>query len=162
MTSSQITADVDTGLSIVAQIDRLKEQLKLIVERLEIAALEGEQIPLEDDTREGMQYIAQGSQADVPIVITADSITQTFADGSPAHGRIEAAANGRLKDFFKRSVTWKLIARDGKAFRSDASALLGADAPAFISTCLSRDKNGLPKSAVKIEWARADLRSPNS
>lgn len=155
MTSAQISADVDRGLALIAQSETIQEEFKGIITRLEQAALEGEQIPLTDEQREGMQFLAKGSSALVPIIITADAVSQTFADGSPAHGRIEEAAQGHLKDFFKRSVTWKLMARDGKAFRQEAAAILADNAPAFISACLSRDKNGVPKNLVKIEWDRA-------
>lgn len=156
MTPAQIAADVDRGLDLLAAIKTAEDELKTIVQRLEQAALEGQQEPLNDANREGMQFRARGTKATVPVIITADSVMQTFADGSPAHARIADAAKGKLEDFFKRTVTFKNTCRDGKAFRAEAAAILGDDAPAFISACLSRDKNGIPRNSIKIEWDRAE------
>lgn len=156
MTAAQIAADVDRGLDLVAAIAAEQEELKQIVSRLEQAALEGEQIPLNDAEREGMQFLAVGAKGTVPVVITADNIAQTFVEGSPLHARAEAAAQDRLSDFYRRTVTYKAVPKDGKAFRAEAAAILGDAAPAFISACLSRDKHGVPKNSIKVEWSRAE------
>lgn len=155
MTPAQITADVDRGLALVAQIEAAKDELKNLSSRLEQAALEGDQIPLTDDQRDGMQFLARGTAATVPVIITADLITGSFADGSPAHARIEAAAKGRIKQFYTPTTTWKLACPDGKALRREAAAVLGDDAPAFVSSCLSRTAAGIPKNQIKIHWDRA-------
>jgi len=91
----------------------------------------------------------------VPVIFTADLLAQSFVDGSKAHARIAAAAVERLPLFYKPTVTWEMIPKNGKVFRRDADAILGKEAPAFITACLQRDKFGLPKNAIKIEWKRA-------
>ena len=154
MTAAQIKADVDRGLEIVARIESDKAELKAINARLENAALHGDQVELNDAEREGRQFIACGSDLAVPVVLTADLIQQTFADKSPAHARIEAAAGDKIGLFYRAKTTWEALPPDGKAFRREAAALLGEAAPAFITACLARDKTGTPKSAVKVEWDR--------
>jgi hypothetical protein len=39
--------------------------------------------------------------------------------------------------------------------RAKAAGVLGAGAPAFVTACLQRDKNGIPKNKIAVEWARA-------
>ena len=160
MRPEQIAADVDRGLVLVAQIETLQSELKTISKRLEQAALEGDQIPLTDDARDGMQFRAAGSESTVPVIITADAIIQSFVDGSPAHARAENTSVGKLDQFFKKTATWKNQSRDGKAFRQEAAALLGDDAPAFVRACIAVDKDGIPKNSIKIEWTRADANQP--
>lgn len=146
---------VDRGLEIRAQIEALKEELEIIESTLELAARKGEQIDLEDPDREGRQFLARGTEAIVPVVLTADIIQATFADGSPAHAKIADAALGKLPEFYRPTTTWKLLAKSGKAFRIEAAAILGAAAPALITAASARDKNGTPKSQIKVEWDRA-------
>lgn len=147
---------VDRGLEIRDQIEQLKEELSLIESTLELAARKGEQIDLEDPDREGRQFLARGTEAIVPVVLTADIIQGTFADGSQAHTKIATAAVGRLAEFYWPTTTWKLLAKSGKAFRIEAAAILGAAAPALITAAIARDKNGIPKSQIKVEWNRAE------
>ena len=65
-------ADVDRGLVIVEQIATLKKELDGIGERIEAAALNGEQIDLMDEEREGKQFLATGSKVIVPVILAAD------------------------------------------------------------------------------------------
>jgi hypothetical protein len=37
--------------------------------------------------------------------------------------------------------------------------ILGESAPIFVDACLARDKNGIPKSQIKVEWDRASKES---
>lgn len=147
---------VDRGLEIRAQIAELEDQLSIIEEHLRQAALQGEQVELQDPDREGRQWIAHGTETTVPVVLTADLITQSFQDGSILHARLEGMANGKLPLLYRPVTTWKILPKTGKAFRIEAAALLGETAPAFISAATIRDKTGIPKSQIKVEWNRAE------
>lgn len=154
-----IQNDVDRGAAIILEMARLKKELDIITERLEAAALHGEQIPLKDAERGGRQYLAHGSRITVPVIITDDKLMGSFSEGTPAHTQIVAALGSqadRLPEFFKRNVTFKNLYDDGKKFRADAVEVLGKlPAPAFITACIARSSDGLPKNDIKICWADA-------
>jgi hypothetical protein len=151
-----IQSDVDRGLTLCREIEQREDELKAIIARLETAAVHGEQVPLEDADREGKQYLANGSDMTVPVIITSDELVGSFADASPIHTAIETAADGNLKRFFKKTVKWERLAKDGKAFRTLALGVLGKEkAPPFISTCVARDKHGIPKNKIVVQWERA-------
>lgn len=152
--------DVDRGLEICRQINALEEELKLIEERLKQYGLDHpeKQIELTDKDREGRQFVAEGKSNVVPIVFTADLIRQSFQNGGKHHAAITAALplNVPVSRFYERAVTWELLAKNGKAFRASAEEILGKEfAPPFITACVSRDKDGMAKSAIKVEWDRA-------
>ena len=151
-----LAKSVDRGLEIRAQMQELKDELDTIEECLRHAALAGEQVELEDPDREGRQFLARGTESAVPVVLTADMVAQTFADGSKTHARLAEVAGEKLGQFYRAVTTWKILAKTGKAFRLEASAILGAEAPAFITAALARDKNDIPKSQIKVEWDRAE------
>jgi hypothetical protein len=153
---------VDRGLEIVAKVDELKNEFKTIVETLCAAALDGDQVDLVDPEREGKQFIATGTAKTVPVVITADMIVQSFTDGTPVHARMEAVAGDKLPLFYQKKTTWEILAKSGKAFRLEAAGLLEEKAPAFITAALSRDKLGIPKNQIKIEWERAEDLKPEN
>jgi hypothetical protein len=155
-----VRADVDRGLQIVDEMARLKDELDKIEARLEAAGLEGEQVELNDPDREGRQFIARGSAKTVPVVFTADLLVGQFQVDSEVHrGILRSMTHDGLNHFrsFFRSVrVFKSNFESGKAFRTKAAELLGKEAPAFISACLQRDKEGIPKSKTKIDWQRAE------
>lgn len=157
-----IRADVDRGLQIVGELKMLQDELDLIEARLEAAGLDGEQVELNDPDREGRQFIARGSAATVPVVFTADLIVQSFQVDSDVHRRIVLAtpAGHYIRDFFRSVRVFKTLFESGKQFRAKAAELLGDSAPMFISSCLQRDKDGIPKSKVRIEWQRAEEIKP--
>lgn len=152
---AELRAIVDRGLELRAQIEQLKDELGLIEATLALAARQGEQVELTDPDREGRQFLARGTEAIVPVVLTADIIQATFADGGTAHAKVEAAAMGKIAEFYRATTSWKLLAKSGKAFRREAAALLGDHAPALITAAIARDKMGIPKSQIKVEWDRA-------
>jgi len=156
MKLNPIQQDVDRGLQLRQIMAECEQELKAIEARLRLVALNGPQIDLIDVEREGRQFIAEGSLVKVPIVITADQVIGSFADGSKHHLNIQTAAQGLFPQFYRRKVSYELAAKDGKAFRKQAHELLGAQAPVFIDKCLARDKDGIPKNAVKVEWDRAE------
>lgn len=149
---AQERADVDLGVEIIARMEKDKKALKKITDRLKKRALAGTQEALKDAGREGTRYLAKGTDVEIPIVVTADTIAQSFAENSPAHARAEAAAQGKLADFYKRKVTWEATTKDGKKFRIEAGSILGDDAPGFIAACRALDKFGIPKNGIKILW----------
>lgn len=159
LNNSTVRQDVDRGLQLVAEMAKLQEELDLIETRLEAAGLEGEQVELNDPDREGRQFLAQGSKQIVPVVFTADLIVQSFQVDSDVHRRIILAipAGHYVRDFFRSVRVFKTLFDSGKQFRAKAAELLGpAAAGAFISACLQRDKDNIPKSKVRIEWQRAE------
>jgi hypothetical protein len=155
--ADSICADVDRGLVVVAQLKQLKDELKSLEERLKQDALDrpDEHEPLVDEEREGRQFIAVGTELRLPIVITADKLVQSFTAHSKVHTRIEPFACGKLLSFFAPTTTYEAIEDDGKAFRALAVELLGEQAPRFIAACRSVDRDGIPKSDVKVEWQQA-------
>jgi hypothetical protein len=150
-----IQSDVDRGLQIKVDIEALEKELKVIEKRLAAAGLKGEQIPLEDPTREGRQWIAKGSGACVPVLFSADSIISGFADESAIHMQLRDLLGTKIDEFFKRA--WVNRFRDGQAFRAHAREVLADRAPSLITACLSRDKEGIPKNKTVIAWSEARL-----
>ena len=147
---------VDRGLEVRAEMKRLAAELKDIEAKLEKLGLERRQTDLKDADREGRRWLARGTRLIVPVVFTADKLVGEFKDKSPMHLAVVAAAQGRLKDFFRPVNKWENLFKDGKDFRARADDLLAADAPGFITACLARDRDGLPKSDVKIVWDEAE------
>ena len=147
-----IKANVDRGLEIRSTIKKLEAELKVIEADLEKAALAGEQVPLQDADREGRQYLARGTGRIVPVVLTSDLIIGSFAANGEIHRKIGAAAQLRLSDFYKSVSKYENRFDSGKKFRQQAAELLGLDAPAFITACIARDKDGIAKSAIKVVW----------
>ena len=151
-----IKADIDRGLEIRAELEKLTTELKDIEVRVKHAALHGEQIDLADADREGRQFLATGTSSIVPVVFTADKLIGSFKLNTPIHNKILAALGpkhiGMLPEFFAREVKFDNQFESGKKFRSRAGELLDTDAPAFITARVARDKDGIPKSDIKILW----------
>ena len=148
-----LRGDIDRGLEIRAQMEKLAAELKEIDARVKDAALRGEQIELTDPDREGRQFLATGSSLVVPVILTADMIMGEFSDNGPKHKNILRLVSAKeLADFYKPVNKHENRFDSGKKFRLQASERLGKEAPAFISACLARDKEGIPKSAIKIMW----------
>ena len=151
---SRLRADVDRGLEIREQMEKLTVELKGITARLTDAALHGEQVPLVDDEREGKQFLAQGTDKIVPVIITADNLMGEFPAVGDKFDTIVATLEDRatLLKFYKPVNKFENRFDNGKKFRALADELLGKAAPAFITACLSRDKFGVPKNAIKVVW----------
>ena len=152
-----VRTDVDRGLEIREQIKRLEAELKDIEVRLKHAGLQnpGAQVELNDPDREGRQFLAAGSERILPIIFTSDMIIGEFRHSSPKHVQIVEAMNndaGPLLQFFKPVRKFENLFDNGKKFRTQAAELLGDKAPAFITACVARDKDGIPKSAIKVMW----------
>ena len=151
-----IRSDVDRGIEIVVQMEALKNELKEIEARLEKAGLHGQQVDLEDAEREGKQFLAAGSEKIVPVVFTADLIRKSFLAQSAVHRQVALAIDAkRLPEFYVPKTTFEAVFEEGKQFRRRAAEVLGDAAPAFVTACLARDKQGIPKSQIKVEWDRA-------
>jgi hypothetical protein len=154
--SAAVRQLVDRGLALRAEIAAREAELKRITIALEGAALTGEQVPLEDADREGRQYLARGSTLTVPVIISADVVLKSFADGSKIYARLqELAGMVKLRKFYEPETTWKARFAGGKELRATAAEVLGAAAPAFVTACVQRDKNGIPKNKIAVEWSRA-------
>lgn len=150
---STIERDVDRGLEIRAEVARLALELKEIEGRLEKAGLAGDQVKLQDEDREGMQWPARGSTLEVPVIFAADSIVGSFAPDTAMHMQLRDILGPQLKEFYRQKFA--NVHKDGKAFRAKARELLGEKAPGMITACLARDKNGIPKSKVVVAWTEA-------
>ena len=105
MTETNTIADVDRGLTIITEIDRLKTELKEIESRLEAAALEasseGLTEPLVDEEREGRRYLAQGTSHVVPVILESDQISGEFAEGSEKHSLIKGLCGDKFPQLYK-------------------------------------------------------------
>lgn len=157
-----LRADIDRGLEITAELEQLTAELKDIEARVRHAALHGEQVELNDADREGRQFLAAGTQCVVPVILTADKLIGSFKASSPAHIKIVNALGGKahhLTDFFDRQVKFENRFDSGKKFRAIAAETFGDRAPAFITACVMRDKEGIPKSDIKIGWGDASAKT---
>jgi hypothetical protein len=76
MTPTQISTDIERGLELRATIKSAQAELKTIEKRLEQAGLEGDQIPLQEQDREGRQFLARSPKLGlvVPVVFESDQI----------------------------------------------------------------------------------------
>lgn len=151
---SSIKQLVDRGLALRQQIKIARAELDNIEGKLCDIALFKDHEPLADPDREGRRYLAGGSSDTVPVVFTADKIVGQFKHLSALHSTIKTALGGRLplSSFFQDQTVWKNRFDDGKKFRAEAEAHLGPGAPAFITACLARDKDGFPRSDTKVMW----------
>jgi hypothetical protein len=155
MTLTQIAADVARGLEIKKQQKALANELKAIEKRLEQAGLEGDQIPLQEEDREGRQFLAASADRIVPVVFESDQIIASFKPDSEIHKAISSLAGQHFPAFYSDSRSFDRLPKDGQTFRRAAREILGTAAPAFISACLQRDKGGIPKSRTVIAWDNA-------
>jgi len=153
-----VKSDVDRGLEIQGEIEKLKAELADIETRLQMAALKnpGEHEELKDADREGKRWLAQGSDRIVPVILTADLIIGEFAANSPRSQTIHTASRGQMDFFFKKTVKFENRFDTGKKFRAQADTVLGPAAPNFITHCLARDKEGQPKSRIVIAWKETE------
>ncbi len=146
---------VDRGLEVKAAIATLTKELKEIEADLHELGLNGDHKELKDPKREGRRWLATGSNKIVSVVFTADKLIQTFQKGSVAHQNIEMVAGDKFLRFFKPVESFKSNFENGLKFRNQADAILGDRAPMFITACLSKDSDGIPKSDVKVDWDKA-------
>jgi len=156
--SSSLKSLIDRGAALTAQIGELGKELKEVEEKIrEIAKTKSDQhVPLTNDAREGRVFQARGSELVVPVVFTADRLVGSFQRGSKEHQRIAGAVpEEHFASFYRPWDGFENAFDDGLKFRHQAAALLGKDAPAFITAALLVDKLGLPKSDIKIEWKKA-------
>lgn len=156
--SDSIRSLVDRGLQVVAEIAARQKELKGIEDKLRGVASDrsDQHVPLKAEAREGRQYLARGSALIVPVVFTADKLLGSFQLGSKDAQRIASAPSPEhFPTFWKPWNGFENRFDDGQKFRARAEALLGDAAPAYINACLARDKDGLPKSDIKIEWKHA-------
>ncbi len=158
MTTDQITADVDRGLAVVAEIEALRDELRAIESRLQQAALASPTVPLENEEREGRQFLARGSTATLPVVIESDQVIASFPADGPIHSTLCRLCGGgdRLAPIFRLVAKFERVPKDGHAYRlalrEHFDPLL---APEILAATLQRDKNGVPRSRVYAAWDRA-------
>jgi hypothetical protein len=158
-----VRMDVDRALEIIPQLEKLKAELKDIETRLLIAGYKagerGEHEDLKDADREGRRWLAVGSDQAVPLIFTADKLLGSFQKDSPQHSTIRTAIGpciSSLPEFFKAQTVYKNRFDDGKKFRARAEAILGTSAAPFITACVAKDKEGIAKSDVRVDWDHAE------
>lgn len=152
MTAAQIAVDVDRLIEVKAQIAALVCEAKQIEARLEKAGLQGEQIPLQDKEREGKQFLAFGSGKVIPIRFESDQLISTFRPDSDLHKAITEILGDKLPDFFKDSRVFERKHKDdANKFRKFARKELNPEIYAkLIAACVSKTKDGIPKSKTVI------------
>lgn len=153
----QILRDVDEGIEKFKQLEALKGELAEIEARLIQDSLDrpDEHQLLADKRREGRQFILQGTNANIPVVFTADKIIKSRLDDNVELKRAKAIAGNLFSRFYTVKQTRIMLPKDGKAFRTLAATLLGkVKGPQFVSACLDRDREGIPKNDTKVEWKR--------
>lgn len=157
---SSIANDVERGISVRKEIETLEVELKEIEGRLKRSGIENpdKHEELNDPEREGRQFMARSSKHVVPVVFTADILIGSFQNLSPLHSKLKVSLGAQkhlIEEFFKAPSKWENRFDSGKKFRQAANDALGAQAPAFITACVARDKEGIAKSAIKVDWERA-------
>jgi hypothetical protein len=157
MTPAQIAADVDRLIEIKTQIASLAVEAKAIEARLEKAGLDGDQIPLQEADREGKQFLARGSSKVIPVRFESDQLIATFKPDSILHKSITAILGDKLTDFFKDTRVFERKHKDdANKFRQFARKELdGVTFAKLIAACVSKDKDGIPKSKTVIAWGDA-------
>ena len=150
---------IDRGLHLVAQIDAANKELAEIEERITKEAIDKPElhVALVDERREGRMFMAIGSAASVPVVFTADKLINSLKFGAAVEQPIRMAAGEFYGHFYAEVHGRQMLPRSGKAFRKLADELLGAKGPALVTASLSRDKHGIPRSDIRIEWDRANV-----
>jgi hypothetical protein len=154
---------VDRGLEIIAARKKLDAELAEINEKLIALGYKagecGGHEDLKDADREGKRWLAEGTAMIVPVIFTADMIVGSFAQNSDKHNAIALAAGPNFKQFFKPKFIYENRFDSGKKFRAMADEVFAKEAPAFVTACVARDKFGIPKSAVKIEWDKPEVKA---
>lgn len=146
---------VDRGLEIARRIAALKEELAAVEAVLVEAAMRGDQEPLNDPEREGRQFRAHGSDTWVPVIFEADLLAGSLKPGSPAHTRLASLAGDRFPQLYREVHSFERVKPSGKGFRSLVRELFEpAPAADIISASLARDKNGIPRSRILVDWPR--------
>ena len=117
---------------------------------------------LADADREGRQYLAAGSARIVPVILTSDMIVGEFtAPSDKIPQRLSPLAISPAltsQKFSSRRINTRNRFDDGKKFqRGRCRIARRGKAPAFITACVARDKDGIPKSAIKIMWDEAKV-----
>ena len=144
-----IRADVDRGLEIREQLEKLSTELKDIQVRLAHAALHGEQIELTDADREGRQYLARGTTAIVPVILTADKLMGEFAANSPKHELVKLAARGKLLDFYKPANKFVNRFDNGKKFAPRPPSCWPCTRPASSPPALRATRTASPRATSR-------------
>lgn len=159
-----LQSDVDRGLEIREQIERLEVELKDIETRLEMTALKHpeDHVALVDADRDGRRWLANGSDRIVPVILTADLVIGEFGANTPRAQTIQTASRGKMDFFFKRITKFENRFGSGKQFRAEADRMLEAAAPNFITACLVRDKQGQPKSRIVVAWKESEAKPRKS
>ncbi len=162
MTTTQIRALTDEGLTLSAEIAVREKRLKEIEKALKSYAESKPDlhVKLKDEDREGTRLLCPGSAKIVPVVFTSDLIKQSIADKSDDLTIIRDLAGDHFSGFYQRVVSFdachlKSGKFDGKAFRANARLCL--DRPEeFIAACVRKNKDGIPVSQAKVAWDEAE------
>lgn len=161
LSPSEIKKRVDRGLQIRTQIEALKDELKDIERALEYTGLASQHEPLNEPDREGRQWFAHGSELTVPVIFESDCLMGSFPEGGQAHSNILAALDSHADKFtalWKPVSKFEMAAKDGQSYRRILREILpygiGAD---VLSASISRDKNGIAKSRIIVDWNRPKL-----
>jgi hypothetical protein len=155
---AEIAELVDRGLALRRTVAAKTKELDLVEDQLRDVGLEMPHVLLVDEERGGRRWLAAGSRFVVPVIFTADKLIGSFKDKSPMHEKVAGASNGHLARFYVLERTFETRFKDGKDFRKEADTLLGKSAASFVSVCTQRDKDGVGKSDIKVQWAQAEAR----
>ena len=157
-----IRALVDRAMELRSEIATRQKELDGLVAKLTAAGLSagsaGRHEELVDAQRDGTRWLARGSGIAVPIIFTADKLVGTFQRDGAKHQSIKTSLGDQANEltrFYKPVSGYETRFKDGKQFRSEADKVLAGRAPAFITACISRDKDGIAQSDVKIDWDHA-------
>lgn len=157
MTPQQISQDIELCIEQRRIVKDANVKIKAAEKRLEQAGLEGDQIPLQEPDREGRQFLARCPKLGivVPVIFESDQIIASIEKDTVAHHSISQAAGPRFPDFFALSTKYARVHKEGLEFRRHARKVFESAAPDFISLCIQRDKDGIPKSRTIIAWDNA-------
>lgn len=149
--------DIERGIQIRAEIEKLTAELKLVEARIQAVAEQGTHVPLKEEDREGKKFIGRGRSAIVPVIFESDLLIASFLPNSPVHTELEEIAGDKLKLFFRDVRKFERVQEDGRDFRREARKAFKPDQFArFIRASLSLKKGGIPKSRVVVAWKESE------
>jgi hypothetical protein len=155
MTTEQIAADIERGIIVKAEIERLKGELKIIEKRLESAALSAPHVPLAAADREGKQAELASDRHILPVRLESDMLVSFIERGSPIDNKLIDLINPVTHAaLFKPVHGFERRTADGNKFRGLVRMAIDDESTALevIDVLRSRDKDGVPKSRTVIAW----------
>lgn len=148
------TADlISVGRVYAEQISVLKERIESIEAVLKSRALNVPHEPLANGSREGRRATLKEGDQSVSVVFESDLLKGSFAFDSDLTTNLQGLCGNRFDALFRTKTTCERRITDGHKFRILVhSELPESSAVAVIEALKDKDKSGIVKSKVSVEW----------